>query len=103
MTNNIGTFSAKDKDGVAIGDINTLELQLSGVRMEPNKDKRGEDSPDVYFKFKNVNLGSGWEKIAVTTGNKYISVTIDDPSLANPIKATLHPNDAGGYELVHRR
>jgi uncharacterized protein (DUF736 family) len=75
----------------------------TGVRMEPNKEKRGEDSPDVYFKYKNAQIGAGWEKIAVATGNKYISVTIDDPSLTNPVNATLHPNGADGYELVHRR
>ena len=103
MANTIGKFSAKDAKGVSTGFIKTLELDLSGVMIVPNKDKRGEDSPDMYFSYKDIQIGSAWKKIAVTTGNKYASVTLDDPSLANPIRATLHENDAGGYDLVHRR
>lgn len=83
----IGVFEATS-DGYE-GIIRTLTLKAK-VRIVPNEKKNGEKSPDYFVKADTCDIGAAWR--ATSTGKEpveFLSVILDDPSFAAPIRAAL--------------
>ena len=86
----IGKFT---KDGAGYtGSIETLGLKAR-ITLEPNTNKRSEKAPD--FRVAHIadgftgEIGAAWTKTAKDSGAQYESVSIDDPSLPEPINCRL--------------
>jgi uncharacterized protein (DUF736 family) len=86
----IGTFIATE-NGYA-GTIKTLNLNVK-ARLVPTGGG-SERAPDYRMLSENVEIGGGWKRTS-ETDRDYISVTLDDPSLPNPIYASLVLADDG--------
>ena len=96
----IGTFKA-DKDGYA-GTIRTLTLNAK-VRIVANDQKQSANAPDFRIVSGMTEIGAAWRKTAEDQSS-YLSVSLDDPSLAAPIRAALfETTDDGLLRLVWRR
>ncbi len=96
----IGTFKA-DKDGYA-GTIRTLTLNAK-VRIIANDQKQSANAPDFRIVSGMIEVGAAWRKTAEDQSS-YLSVSLDDPSLAAPIRAALfETTDDGMLRLVWRR
>jgi len=84
----IGTFT-KDGAGYA-GTIETLTLKAK-ITFEP-QEKRTDKAPDyrVFHLTGNLSseIGAAWKKTS-KNGAEYLSVSIDDPSFAEPINCRL--------------
>lgn len=97
---NIGIFT-RTRHGFE-GSISTLSLCLS-ARFVPNRNKRGEHSPDYFIKSGDSDLGVGWK--AKSNGKErkdYINCVLDDPTFAAPINAALFLRPDGA-DLVWKR
>ena len=77
----IGTFKRQGDDFA--GDIQTLALKVQRVTIE-REQKRSENAPDYRIYAGGAEIGAAWEKAAQDGGAVYLSVKIDDPSLALP-------------------
>ena len=96
----IGTFKA-DKDGYA-GTIRTLALNAK-VRIIANDQKQSANAPDFRIVSGMTEIGAAWRKTAEDQSS-YLSVSLDDPSLAAPIRAALfETTDDGVLRLLWRR
>ena len=96
----IGTFKA-DKDGYA-GTIRTLTLNAK-VRIIANDQKQSANAPDFRIVSGMTEIGAAWRKTAEDQSS-YLSVSLDDPSLAAPIRAALfETTDDGVLRLRWRR
>ena len=96
----IGTFKA-DKDGYA-GTIRTLALNAK-VRIIANDQKQSANAPDFRIVSGMTEIGAAWRKTAEDQSS-YLSVSLDDPSLAAPIRAALfETTDDGVLRLRWRR
>ncbi len=84
---NIGKFkpSKNGYDGV----IQTLTLNAE-VSIIPNEKKNGDKSPDYFVKAGDSDIGAAWKmKSKGDEPIDYLSVLLDDPSFAEPIRAAL--------------
>ena len=99
----IGNFTLS-RDGGWIGFINTLTIHAK-VRLVLNDDKTSDKAPAFRVLLGNVRIGDAWEtQTSEPVPKYYISVRIDDPSLGEPIKASLFPSDSGNEaKLVWNR
>jgi uncharacterized protein (DUF736 family) len=96
----IGTFKA-DKDGYS-GTIRTLTLNAK-VRIVATDQKPSPQSPDFRIMVGITEVGAAWRKTAEDRSS-YLSVRLDDPSLASPIRAALiEKSDDGILRLLWRR
>lgn len=96
----IGTFKP-DKDGYA-GTIRTLTLNAK-VRIVANDSKRAVGAPDFRVLAGVSEIGAAWRKTAEDQSS-YLSVRLDDPALAAPIRAALiEKTDDGVLRLLWRR
>ncbi|CAI9121928.1 DUF736 domain-containing protein [Brytella acorum] len=101
----IGVFT-RTASGFA-GRLRTLALdaELTFVRAE-NAD--AEHAPDYRIHLgdnaETPEIGAGWTRTGERAG-EYVSVLLDDPSLAQPIRATLFQAGRGGrvWNLVWTR
>jgi uncharacterized protein (DUF736 family) len=94
------------------GFIATLTAKMD-VTLTLNPDYRSGDekSPKFHVNGKGpggfVRIGGAWEKTASEAsahpGEKFLSITVDDPSLDGPLNVTAYPRDGGTYEIVWRR
>ena len=97
----IGTFKA-DKDGYA-GTIRTLTLNAK-VRIVANDQKQSQGAPDFRVLVGTTEIGAAWRKTSTADNSSYLRVRLDDPSLAEPIRATLmEKSDGGLLPLLWRR
>jgi uncharacterized protein (DUF736 family) len=97
----IGTFSAV-KDGYA-GTIRTLTISAK-VQILANDRKQGESAPDFRIMVGAVEIGAAWRKTKQGSGETYLRVTLDDPTLPRPIwAALLEATDDGVARLLWRR
>ena len=97
---NIGIFT-RTRNGYE-GTISTLSLCLS-ARFVPNRNKRGDQSPDYFIKAGDSDLGVGWTTQTKGEDNRdYIKCVLDDPSFAAPVHAALFPR-TDGADLVWSR
>lgn len=99
----IGTFSAA-RDGFT-GRLQTLTIDraLTIIPAEPGD---AEKAPDYRILAgndgENFEVGAGWKR----TGDKagaYIAVLIDDPALAQPLRANLFRTDQCTHSLIWSR
>ena len=96
----IGTFTA-GKDGYA-GTIRTLTISVK-ARIVAN-DKKSDAAPDFRVYAGRAELGAAWK--ARTSSDKprdYLSVLLDDPSFAEPVRAALFEDEDGAAWLVWNR
>lgn len=96
------------------GSIETLDLTVHGVRIEPVVVKQG-NAPDYYvsadtrdsafgdYDERRCEIGAAWQKTSKASGKPYLSVKLDGPTLAAPIHGALIRQADGAYGLIWRR
>ncbi len=95
----IGNF--KPAGSTFAGTIKTLTLKVDAV-FEPIE-KKNDKSPDYRVTTGTTEIGVAWKETS-EAGKAYLSVQLDDPSLAAPIKcALLKTGVEHGYSLVWDR
>lgn len=97
----IGSFTP-DKDGYT-GTIRTLTINVK-ARIVPNDKKQSEGAPDFRIFAGRAELGAAWR--AKTNGDNprdYLSVQLDDPSFAEPVRAALFEEDGAAFLVWSRR
>jgi uncharacterized protein (DUF736 family) len=99
----IGTFTAT-KDGGWVGTIRTLTIDVK-ARFVPNDNQDSERAPAFRIFAGRSELGAAWrERSSGETPRDYLSVRLDDPSLAEPISAAMfEAADGKEAQLVWNR
>ncbi len=85
----IGTFTRRD-DGF-FGRIRTLTLNAE-VAILPVNPSDTENAPEHRVFLDGVEVGAAWERNGEKAG-AWLSITIDDPSFAEPVRARLFEAD----------
>ena len=97
----IGTFT-RETSGF-VGRIHTLTL-FSEVTVVPTEPSEAENAPDYRIHHggdDGPEIGAGWKRTGEKAG-EYIALVIDDPGLAQPIRANLfRDDDAGSAWSLH--
>ncbi|MBB4096304.1 DUF736 domain-containing protein [Ochrobactrum pecoris] len=86
----IGTFT-RTTDGF-FGRIRTLTLNAE-VTILPVDSTDAENAPERRVFLNGVEVGAAWERTGEKAGT-WLSITIDDPSLVEPIRARMFEADA---------
>lgn len=86
----IGTFT-RNEDGY-FGNVRALTLDAK-LTILPAKEAAAENAPDHRIFCDAVEVGAAWDRAGEKAG-AYLSVVIDDPSFARPIRASLFRSDA---------
>lgn len=86
----IGTFTRND-DGF-FGNISTLTLDVK-LAILPAEKSDAENAPGHRIFCEGMEIGAAWERTGEKAGD-YLSVSIDDPSFTQPIRANLFQSDA---------
>ena len=97
----IGNFTA----GPAgyIGTIRTLTVNIK-ARIVPNEARKSESAPDFRIFSGQAELGVAWKaRSSGETPRDYLSVQLDDPSFAEPVRAALFEDGEGAARLVWNR
>jgi len=94
----IGTFT-RTSDGFN-GTVSTLTLDAK-VQIRP-VEKASDKAPDYRVFSGRAEIGAAWKKTS-NEGRDYLSVKLDDPSLAAPIQASLFAIGDDEYELIWSR
>ncbi len=98
----IGTFKKTGANEFA-GQIVTLSVQAKNVRIAPEANRTGENSPSHRVYCGRVEIGAAWSKRS-NEGRDYLSLKLDDPSFTAPIFANLFDDEEGeGYSLIWSR
>ena len=98
----IGTFK-KTGANEFTGQIVTLSVQAKNVRIAPEANRSGENSPSHRVYCGRVEIGAAWSKRS-NEGRDYLSLKLDDPSFTAPIFANLFDDEDGeGYSLIWSR
>jgi uncharacterized protein (DUF736 family) len=95
----IGIFTKKD--GKYQGKIQTLAFNAN-VSILPNTNG-GNQAPAYRVFSGKSDLGAAWTKISENSGREYLSVKLDDPSLAAPLFANLIELEDGTFGLLWSR
>ena len=82
----IGAFT-RARDGGWEGTVRTLSNTLR-VRFVPNDDRQNDAAPDFHIVSAQCDLGAAWARRKADQ-TEYLSVQLDDPTLARPIYAAL--------------
>lgn len=97
----IGSFTAS-KDGYE-GTIRTLTVNVK-ARIIANDRKTSEGAPDFRIYAGRAELGVAWR--ATSNGEpprEYLSVQLDDPSFAEPVRAALFEEDGTAVLVWNRK
>lgn len=86
----IGTFTRND-DGF-FGNVSTLTLDAK-LAILPAEKSDDENASDHRVFYEGMEIGAAWDRTGEKAGN-YLSVSIDDPSFTQPIRANLFQSDA---------
>ena len=98
----IGTFK-KTGSNEFTGEIVTLSVQAKNVRIVPETNRTGENSPSHRVYVGRVEIGAAWAKRS-NEGRDYLGLKLDDPSFTAPIFANLFDDEEGeGYSLIWSR
>lgn len=90
----IGTFTPA-KNGGWVGTIRTLTIDAK-VRLVPNDDRTNKKAPAFRVLVGNSRIGDAWEaKTGGLSPKDYLRVKLDDPMLAEPVKAALFTSEGG--------
>ncbi|MEM7517421.1 MAG: DUF736 domain-containing protein [Planctomycetota bacterium] len=94
----IGTFSATS-DGY-VGTIRTLTINVK-TKLVANDTKTNERAPDFRVYAGGAELGAAWrERTSGDEPRDYLSVQLDDPSFAEPIRAAFFENAEDGTGVL---
>ncbi|ASP73316.1 DUF736 domain-containing protein [Sinorhizobium meliloti] len=85
----IGTFTRKD-DGF-FGRIRTLSLDIE-VAILPADETDAENAPNHRVFAEGFEVGAAWDRTGERAGS-YLSVSIDDPSFVEPVRARMFESD----------
>lgn len=84
----IGTFTPT-KDGGWTGTIRTLTVDVK-ARFVPNDNRDSDRAPDFRVFVGRSEVGAAWrERTSGESPKDYLSVRLDDPTLAEPISAAM--------------
>lgn len=99
----IGTFTAS-KNGGWEGNIQTLTINAK-VRFVPNDNQDRDRAPAFRLFAGKAEIGAAWrQRSSGEAPRDFLSVRLDDPSLAEPISAALfEARDGGEAQLVWSR
>ena len=98
----IGTFK-KTASNEFTGEIVTLSVQAKNVRIVPETNRSGDNSPSHRVYVGRVEIGAAWAKRS-NEGRDYLGLKLDDPSFTAPIFANLFDDEEGeGYSLIWSR
>ncbi len=98
----IGTFK-QIGEGEYLGDIFTLSLRATGVRIVPETTRSSDNAPSHRVLIGRVEIGACWSKRS-TEGREYLSLKLDDPSFNAAIYANLFEDEDGGtFSLIWSR
>lgn len=86
----IGTFTRND-DGF-FGNITTLTIDAK-LAILPTELFDADNAPDHRIFCEGMEIGAAWDRTSEKAG-AYLSVSIDDPSFTQPIRANLFQSDA---------
>jgi uncharacterized protein (DUF736 family) len=95
----IGVFKKTD-DGYE-GTIVTLALNAK-AKFVPCE-KRSQNSPDFRVVTGKGEVGAAWQQAMEEGERPYLSVSLDDPSFGEPVKAALFEADDKSFNLVWNR
>jgi len=70
------------------GQLKTVKFQAS-IEISPNQAKTNERHPDFKVLVNNAEIGAGWHRDNKKTGERYLSLSMGDPSFDQPIHANL--------------
>nr|WP_070959379.1 DUF736 domain-containing protein [Hyphomonas sp. Mor2] len=93
----IGTFTAKD--GKYTGTIRTMTINVKS-QIVPNAKKARDDAPDFRVYAGGAELGAAWRQESRDGGKAYLSIKLDDPSFAAPIRAAFFENESEGTGVM---
>lgn len=91
----IGHFT-REAEGL-VGSIQTLTLSCK-LTLAPAESSNAENAPDYrvhHGSAEGPEIGAGWKRTGERAGD-YIALVIDDPALAQPIRANLFRDDDAG-------
>lgn len=83
----IGIFT-KNSDGSYTGEIITLSVQATNVRITPEENRLNDNAPTHRITVGRAEIGAGWSKRS-NEGRDYLGLKFDDPSFTAPIYANL--------------
>ena len=84
----IGTFTAHE--GGYVGTIRTLTINVK-TKLVPNKARANDKAPDFRVYAGGAELGAAW-RVNGEDAKPHLSVLLDDPSFATPIRAAFFEN-----------
>ena len=93
----IGTFSKTDESYV--GTIRTMTINVK-TKLVPNREKANEKAPDYRVYAGGAELGAGWWETSKEDDRPYLSLRLDDPSFAAPIRAAFFENAEEGTGVM---
>lgn len=98
----IGVFHPT-KEGGWSGNVRTLSLDLK-VRFVPNDNRANEAAPAFRVFAGDSEVGAAWRRQSAGEAPKeYLSVSLDDPTLQQPISAALFETGSNEFCLVWNR
>ena len=87
---NIGNFT---KTGTGYkGEIVTMSVQQKNVRIVAETEQASENAPSHRVFVGRAEIGAAWSKQS-QEGRDYLSVKLDDPSFASPVRAAFFENE----------
>lgn len=93
----IGSF--KKVDSQYHGEIFTLSVQATNVRIVPEENTGNDAAPSHRIFVGRAEVGAAWQKKSAE-GREYLSVKIDDPSFNAPIFANLFDDESDGTSTL---
>ena len=93
----IGTFIAKD--GRYTGTIRTMTINVKS-QIVPIGKKSHADAPDFRVYAGGAELGAAWRQESKDGDKPYLSIKLDDPSFAAPIRAAFFENEHEGTGVM---
>ena len=98
----IGTFK-KTGSNEFTGEIVALSVQAKNVRIVPEANRSGDNSPSHRVYVGRVEIGAAWSKRS-NEGRDYLGLKLDDPSFNAPIYANLFVDEDGDtFSLIWSR
>ncbi len=93
----IGSFTKTEESFV--GTIRTMTINVK-AKITPNKEKANDKAPDYRVYAGGAELGGGWREKSKDDEREYISLRLDDPSFAAPIRAAFFENESEGTGVM---
>jgi len=78
MATAIATLTEKDESFE--GMLHTLTVKAP-ISLVPNQRKRSDRAPDYLVMSRGYELGGGWKRTGIDSGEEYISVSIASPEI----------------------